>query len=321
MAAQFSVAFSKEVKGVGVIAGGPYDCSQGDLSVAVTRCSCAQPPFCSTPTPSVLAFQSWNAATAKAGLNLVDPLTYLKSQRVWLFTGGKDATVPTPNVQALALFYIDKDKASVAHSQVHFQRLARAGHGMPVMNEPSGVACSLTAYPFINNCADDAAGDLLAWLYPDQPMANAPQGGSLIEFDQTAYTQGLDYTGLDVTGFVFVPSACAVTGAGCRLHVVFHGCNQARESGDGSGGHVDRLFAEHSGYNRWAAGSRIVVLYPQVMPHDTGDPWVAYQNNPQGCWDFWGYTRPFPSTGVFATNAAPQMLAVMKMIGALQRDR
>src|SRR5947209_7978523 len=36
MAAQFAVAFSASVRGVGVLAGGPYDCAEGDLQQATT---------------------------------------------------------------------------------------------------------------------------------------------------------------------------------------------------------------------------------------------------------------------------------------------
>ena len=318
MAAQFAVAFSKDVKGVGVIAGGPYGCSQGNVLLAATTCSCAIPGACSSPTPSVLAFQSWNAAEGKAALNLVDPLVGLKAQRVWMLSGGKDVTVRFANVKALQLFYVDRDKGHAPPQQVQLQRLARAGHGMPILNTPKGVACSLTAAPFINNCADDAAGDLLAWLYPGPALSTASiETGQLLDFDQTVYTQGLDYTGLADKGYVFVPDACNVAGAACRLHVVFHGCQQSGETLDASGMPMGRLFADNAGYNRWAAGSKIVVLYPQIRPHATTTP-SAYRNNPQGCWDFWGYTRLFPSTGIYATNAAPQMLAVVRMIGALQ---
>jgi poly(3-hydroxybutyrate) depolymerase len=231
MAAQFAVAFSKDVKGVGVIAGGPYGCSQGNVLLAATTCSCAIPGACSSPTPSVLAFQSWNAAEGKAALNLVDPLVGLKAQRVWMLSGGKDVTVRFANVKALQLFYVDRDKGHAPPQQVQLQRLARAGHGMPILNTPKGVACSLTAAPFINNCADDAAGDLLAWLYPGPALSTASiETGQLLDFDQTVYTQGLDYTGLADKGYVFVPDACNVAGAACRLHVVFHGCQQSGET-------------------------------------------------------------------------------------------
>ncbi len=317
MASQFAVAFSKDVIGLGVVAGGPYDCSQGNVQQATTRCSCVSPPWCSTPTPSVLAFQSHQRASGKAALKLVDPLENLAAQRVWLFSGGNDRTVPAANVKALELFYIDQMK--VPRAQVRRLHLDRAGHGMPVPRTTRAVACALSAYPYLNHCQLDAARELLSWLYPNSVTRAPVDRGRLLEFDQTAHSAGPDYTGLGNTGYVYVPDVCTATGAACRLHVVFHGCRQARDAQDGVGGVVGSTFAEHAGYNRWAAGSRIVVLYPQVMPRDTGNPFVGYQYNPRGCWDFWGYTRLFPSTAVYATNAAPQMLAVRAMIAALQR--
>lgn len=317
MAAQFAVAFSKDVKGLAVVAGGPYDCSQGSVQEASTRCSCVAPSWCSTPTPSVLAFQSRQRASGKAALNLVDPLENLKAQRVWLLSGGKDRTVPAANVKAIELFYVDQ--MNLPRARIHLQHLNGAGHGMPVDRAPGAVACARSAYPFFNNCGLDAAGDLLAWLYPGSVTRSTVERGQLVEFDQTAYTARLDYTGLGDTGYLYAPDACTATGAACRLHVVFHGCRQARDAQDGAGGEVGNTFAQHAGYNAWAAGSRIVVLYPQVMPSDAGNPFVGYQYNPRGCWDFWGYTRLFPSTSTYATNAAPQMLAVRAMIGALQR--
>lgn len=317
MAAQFAVAFSKDVSGVGVVAGGPYDCAGGSVIEATTRCSCVAAPFCSTPTSSVLAFQSEERASGHAAVSLVDPLANLKTQRVWLFWGGQDKTVPPANVRAVRMFYVDQIKAPAQH--VKTRHLAGAAHGLPVLNTPGAVACGTPAYPFLIDCALDAAGELLAWLYPGSTASAPVTNGRLLEFDQQRYQAGLDYTGLAATGYVYVPDACTAAGAPCRVHVVFHGCSQARDASDGAGGTVGATFAERAGYNRWAAGSRIVVLYPQVKPVDTGSPIGGFQDNPSGCWDFWGYTRLFPSTGVYATNAAPQMLAVRAMIAALQR--
>jgi poly(3-hydroxybutyrate) depolymerase len=83
----------------------------------------------------------------------------------------------------------------------------------------------------------------------------------------------------------------------CRLHIAFHGCRQG----------VSRVgddFIRDAGYNRWAATNRIVVLYPQV---------TASSSNPNGCWDFWGYS------GVnYYAKQAPQMRAVKEMMDRLQ---
>ena len=318
MAAQFAVVFSASVQGVGVVAGGPYDCAQGDLHQATTRCSCVAPPWCTKSTPSVLAFQSANRASGKAAVQQIDPLSNLKSQRVWLLSGSEDKTVPAANVEAIQLFYVER--MNLPRSKLHYRSVSGAAHGLPVVPKAAAaVACSVSAYPFLTDCPVDAAGDLLKWMYPGTVASGQSGSGQLLEFDQRPYLAGLGYTGLGDAGYVYVPNACTAVGARCRLHVVFHGCRQARESDDEHGGTVGDLFAREAGYNHWAAGSRIVVLYPQVRPTDTGNPLVAYQNNPRGCWDFWGYTQPVPLISRQVTNMAPQMLAVRAMIGALQR--
>jgi poly(3-hydroxybutyrate) depolymerase len=82
-----------------------------------------------------------------------------------------------------------------------------------------------------------------------------------------------------------------------------------------------------TGYNRWAEGSHIVLLYPQVLPSNPPlhDPTNPYRFNPKGCWDFWGYTAPlgdaslFASSPPFARKDAPQMQAVKQMIDDLLR--
>lgn len=40
LAAQFGIAHSAMVKGVGVVAAGPYYCARGSVSTAMERCSC-----------------------------------------------------------------------------------------------------------------------------------------------------------------------------------------------------------------------------------------------------------------------------------------
>jgi poly(3-hydroxybutyrate) depolymerase len=94
---------------------------------------------------------------------------------------------------------------------------------------------------------------------------------------------------------VYVPNACRTQN--CRLHVAFHGCRQSVDN-------VHDDFVRDAGYNGWAAANRIVVLYPQVA--DSGA-------NPNGCWDFWGY-----SGEDYRVREAKQMRAVKAMIDRMQ---
>jgi poly(3-hydroxybutyrate) depolymerase len=101
--------------------------------------------------------------------------------------------------------------------------------------------------------------------------------------------------------------------------VVFHGCTQSAAQRGSDGRLFGDGYAARAGYNRWAAAAHAVVLYPQVQPVDALG---SQRHNPDGCWDFWGYTRSTlapPDNQV--THGAPQMQAVRAMVQALGRER
>lgn len=99
-------------------------------------------------------------------------------------------------------------------------------------------------------------------------------------------------------GYLYVPQPCAAAGARCKVHVAIHGCVQAAES-------VGDKFYTESGYNHWADDNKLIVLYPQVNKST-----VPY--NPQGCWDWWGYTG-----ANYALKSGVQMKAIKAMVDRL----
>ena len=341
MAGQFQVAFSGLLSGAAVLAAGPYGCTRGQLSTAMRECSCptdlapwlTQFPGwtgigCRVPSASELAVRADTALTLNR-LYLDDPAN-LARQRVWLLQGSQDPVVAPPLVEAAANFY---RQHGVAASAIKLRPVAGAGHGLPVPGGP--VACKLTASPYLTDCPGvDAAGELLAWLYGAPGSASVAAPGAapagLMAFDQRRYRQHGVFDGLDDSGWLYVPAACTAQSGGtstCRLHVVFHGCAQGQGFAGPSGQPIGRTFVEGAGYNRWAESHHLVLLYPQVRastpsPADQARG-ATYQLNPQGCWDFWGYTnRDEALTGVFrvyARRGAPQMAAVKRMVDALLR--
>ena len=62
--------------------------------------------------------------------------------------------------------------------------------------------------------------------------------------------------------------------------MAFHGGKQGGETDLPFG----NIYAEYAGYNEWAKLNAIVVLYPQIQDTTFGPV------NPEGCWDWWGYT-------------------------------
>ena len=345
MAGQFQVAHAASLAGAALLAGGPYGCSRGSVSTAMYQCSCPAHPDavqrlrnlipgagCSVLAPGALAVFADAALLANQGA--IDDPSQLARHRVWLFSGGHDQVVVPALVEAAQAFY---HRHGVPAAQLHHERVANAGHGLPTPDGP--VACALTATPYLLRCpGQDAAGELLAWLYGATPGAplmppvaarlGAAQGAGhtgLQRFSQQPYRQAGVFDGLDDSGWLYLPAACAAGpgAATCRLHVVFHGCLQGQSASGPGGRAIGAQFVAGAGYNRWAEANRIVLLYPQVRASQAARPGASFQLNPEGCWDFWGYTDPAESLGGpqrrFATRQAPQVAAVKRMVDDLLR--
>lgn len=318
MAGQFAVAYAGTVKGVAVLAGGPYGCSRGSMLTALRQCACVAGEGLvrkfSCDIQSAGIYEVYADGALRRNRGRIDDPALLARQRLWLFSGGEDPVVDVQLVDAVEAFWRRHGANAEA---VHHERRGNAGHGYPVMDAKAG--CNVTASPFINDCDLDAAGALLDWLYPG--AAKAAGGGSLQAFSQARYTQGLGGHGLDKSGWVYVPTACQAAGAACSLHVVFHGCSQAAGSKLPGGEAYGQRYVDGTGYLRWAEQHRLVLLFPQVRPSGEETRVGRPGFNPEGCWDFWGYSTGDADRDPlrFATREAPQMRAVKAMIDDLMR--
>jgi hypothetical protein len=294
MAVQFHVAHSSLVKGVGVLAGGPYYCAQGSAWTAIYNC---MTPGAWTPLPNVDILTTRTEFLARSGQ--VDATSNLRGAKVWLFSGRSDDTVRPVVMEALRGYYQRYTAKIVYVDNVN------AGHAM-VTND-YGASCATTASPYINDCHYDAAGALLTHIYGFLSGPATPDMASLFRFNQREFTGGAPYSqSLDEEGVVYVPQGCRV--GGCKIHVAYHGCGQGVQT-------VGDRFVQHAGYNRWAEANRIVVLYPQAIPRYGWGPWnwpTSFVYNPNGCWDWWGYTG-----GDYATKSGAQIRAVKAMLDRL----
>lgn len=300
MAVQFQVAYSKLVKGAGIIAAGPYDCAEGSAVRALSNCM-APTRWAPPPAPGDVKARM----ESRARLDLIDPPAALADDKVWVLTGGADHTVERPVVDALVGFY----KAWVPAESIRLVTLPDAGHAMISVADSKPNACDTSEPPYINRCGDfDAPGELLGHLLGKLKPKSVPEPGHLVTFDQRPFTGGLPADiSMDEQGFAYIPASCRA--GGCRVHVAFHGCRQGEDQ-------VGRRFVEGAGYNAWAETNRLVVLYPQAVARSglaAGSMRWIY--NPKGCWDWWGY-----SAVDYATRNAPQMVAVRKMIARLAEE-
>lgn len=302
MAGQFQMAHAKRVVGAAIIAGGPYGCSESifadtipgtgtallNLSKAVNGCMLDLLESWGVADPTELA----KKAEARAAKGEIDPIADVARDRIYLFTGTSDHIVAPSIVKHTAEFYA---KLGVPTANIELVSNLPAGHAF--VTDDKGNACEVSAEPYVVDCNYDQAGELLKQMYGKlQPRAEIATG-DFINFDQRPFAGSeMSSSGLAETGVVYVPKACRET-PGCRVHIAFHGCAQNRET-------VGDAFIKESGFARWADTNRLIVLFPQV---------AASPINPQGCWDWWGYTGP-----QYLTRDAPQIAAVNRMLDGLQ---
>jgi poly(3-hydroxybutyrate) depolymerase len=288
MAVQFGVAHSATVRGVGAIAGGPYACSGGRQDGATGVCMVGPPQ----------AEPSLQAAREAEAEGRIDPLKHLATQRVWMLNGYNDGVVRRPVTDVLQEFYRQFTPAS----QLFYKTNINAAHAQ--VTTRYGRACNYTGGAFVNRCDYDAAGMILQHLYGRlDPPASGRLRGTWVRFSQKPFHPADPWLiGLSHEGFAYVPQRCAA-GQPCRLHVALHGCKQyAALIGD-------RYYAQ-AGYNEWADTNGLVVLYPQttVVPPTLVSPGTP-PGNPNGCWDWWGFTGP-----AYAEKSAPQIQAIRAMV-------
>jgi poly(3-hydroxybutyrate) depolymerase len=295
MAGQVHVAFSKTIMGAGIIAGGPFDCARASfldsMTTATHICTRTFPP--SLGTPNIDKIVALTRAAAKAGT--IDDTANLSRARVYLFSGQNDETVPPPVMDSVHGFYkafsTDAVRAVTDRPVVH-----------ALVTDDYGLSCDELAKkpaaergPYLCNGGYDTAGALLTQIYGPLKPRVAPVPANLRTFSQGEFTHG-EQDSLHPQGHVYVPSACADGKPACKLHIALHGCLQNQDTA------ADAFYA-HAGYNSWAEANAIIVLYPQVL---------ARSGNPNGCWDFWGYS----GTG-FDHRNGPQLSAIAAMINKL----
>ncbi len=304
MAGQFQIAHSKTVVGAAIIAGGPYGCAESafsdmmlgpgaaflNLSKAINGCMLNALALWGVPDVPALAEKTRKLAAS----GRIDPLENLLDDRVYLFSGSNDRTVVPAIVAAAYEFY---KRLGIPENQLTYVSNLPAGHAF--VTADLGLACESTGKPYVVDCDYDQAGDVLKHVYGDLVPRVAAPAGTFIEFDQRPFLVGKSNHGMEDRGVAYIPKSCATTTA-CRVHIAFHGCAQNREN-------TGEQFIRDSGYANWADSNAFIVLFPQAASSPV---------NPQGCWDWWGYTGHD-----YLTRDASQIDAVYKMLEHLGQPR
>lgn len=284
MAVQIHVALADRVAGAGVVAGGPYHCAAGSVRAALGGCISGD----DIDVAALVAF----ARKASAGRAIASARN-LQHARVWIFHSVKDAIIG----RGVALALVDYYRHFVPDENIKFVDDVDAAHGWPTVD--AGIDCLELGGDFINACGYDTAGELLNQLYGDLSTPTNPVTNERpTRIDLSGYFQS--GSGIASIAYIYVPQACRGARSDCRLHISFHGCRQGSEF-------IGDRFAANSGLNEWAEQNRIVVLYPQIE---------SSASNPQGCWDWWGYTGP-----QYDLKSGKQIAGIDAIISAFARSK
>ncbi|MBT8085857.1 MAG: hypothetical protein HKN35_05575 [Woeseia sp.] len=279
LAGQLHVAYSADVAGAGLVAGGPWGCADGSMARAFGPCI-------SGDEIDVAALS--NNAAQLAAEGFIDSLANLAGDKVFLFHGEQDVVVPAAVSNKAAAWY----QSVAPGSEVAVVDNIPATHGWPTV--ASGVPCGEFAEPWINACGYDLAGEMLQHLLGplNEPVDDV---SALNRFSQAPFKA----SSMGEEGLLFVPPKCE-NGLRCRVHVMLHGCNQAESQ-------IGPVLAEQSGLLRWAAANDLIVLFPQAEASNIAPM------NPLACWDWWGY-----SGANYLHKEGAQVQAIRAMVARLQ---
>ncbi len=263
--------------------------------------------------PSAEKLAALARATAQAGE--IDDVANLKDDRVYIFTGSADQVVYSDVVARTRRFY---ELLGVASKSIHYDDTVAAGHSI-ITDNPEDSPLHANQPPYINRGGFMQSHDILRHIHgPLKPPADKP-AGRLVRFDQTEFFGGESRASMSEFGYAYIPRAVE-EGASARVHIALHGCKQGynyvnyvngRPDTDNQPPYGNRYFTT-TGYNELADTNNIVVVYPQAQGSD-GDG----TQNPDGCWDWWGYTSLDPQRPDYYSREAIQIKAIHGMLERL----
>lgn len=293
MAQQFHMAYSSVVSGSGIVAGGPYFCAKNQITDALNRCMKT-----GMGLPSVS--QSVSEAKRAEGAGEIDSLNNLLHAKVYVLSGTQDQTVLPAVGQVLVNSF---SEFGVPAKNILFVNDLKVGHAFPT--ESFGNPCPTASQPpYLSQCGRDVAGEILQHLAGPLVAKRNPVSSSFRSYEQLTGVAMDDEEKANIslakTGYAYVPKECE-SGA-CPIHVAFHGCQQTYAD-------IKDTFIKNAGYNSWAESNRMIILYPQAIKS-------FVPNNPNGCWDWWGYTGP-----KYHTKLGAQMKVVMKNVEDIQSGK
>jgi poly(3-hydroxybutyrate) depolymerase len=278
MSPQVHISFSSKIRGSGVFAGGPYYCAKGNTMTALTTCMSGYGII--NINGLIKTIKDYEQS------GKIDSISNIKDSKVYIYSGSGDTTVnPKVSKEGEKLY-----KALGADIKSEYS--IKAKHAMPT--ESYGNPCETSKSPFINKCGFNGALEALNHLFNGQIV---PGKNSYKEnFYKMKQNVSLG-SSMGPNAFLYVPKNCL--SKNCPLHIVFHGCKQTLND-------IGMKYVQFTGYNEIAEANDIVLLYPQAVSS------MMMPSNPNGCWDWFGYTD-----SNYANKEGKQMKIINNLMDSL----
>lgn len=321
MTVQMHLAHSSSFCGAGVIAGGPYRCAESFRSASavaedayeLNALHLCMNPLVPRTAPNAERLARLAHQTARDGR--IDPIANLAGDRVYIFTGSADSVVYSTVVERTREFY---QLLGVRGDDIFYDDTVPAGHSIITENaEDSPLGTNQP--PYINSGSFIQSHNILRHIYGNLHAPSQRPSGRLLRFDQTEFFGNEARASMSKYGYAYVPQAVE-DGAAARVHIALHGCKQGYNYIDFTFGQSDfasqppygNRYITTTGYNNIADSNNIIVLYPQAEGTDD-----SLTQNPDGCWDWWGYSSADAGQPDYYSRDAIQIRAIHGMLSRL----
>ncbi|BCL77075.1 depolymerase [Jeongeupia sp. HS-3] len=321
MTVQLHLAHSASFVGAGIIAGGPFRCAESfpgaapvaeDAFIQNSLFICLNPLVPQT-APNAAHLAQLARDTAAAGE--IDPVEHLADDKVYIFTGSEDEVVFSDVVARTRSFY---ELLGVRPEHIAFDDTVPAGHSI-ITDNPEDSPLGSNQPPYINQGDFMQSHHILEHIYGKLNPPAERLSGRLLRFHQTEFFGGDPGASMSEYGYAYIPKAVE-DGAPARVHIALHGCKQGYNYVEYTNGRRDTLtsppygnrYVTTTGYNAIADSNNFIILYPQVEGTDDG-----ITQNPEGCWDWWGYSSTDAQRPDYYSRNAVQIRAIHGMLQRL----
>lgn len=254
MAIQYQFAYPEDISAVGSLAGGVWNCSQGDWQRA--RKACMSHP------EEVQIEESLKTAEEMQKKNELGNLSLIRKHKVFLFQGLADSVLKPEQADHLENFLSKYSPLLTKKADL------QAGHGFPTLK--TNIPCEQNKIPWLINCQYDLSAEMLSWFFGPLKSSVPAQTNSLLTFDQKEFSQVA--TKVAGIGHAYIPKACL--DESCPALIMLHGCLMSPTI-------LGEQFINGTELNDWAEGNNLIIVYPAT---------TRSVGNPNGCWDWFSYT-------------------------------